>query len=53
MKIKLKKQRAKNQIQSDRILNQNLCTICFVNESNVVIMSCGHSEICMTCAKDI
>lgn len=29
------------------------CLICYANSSAVIIMPCGHSDICLECAKDI
>ena len=38
----------------DSIINDDdSCVVCYSNPSNVVIMNCGHSDICDECAKDI
>lgn len=33
--------------------NDDCCLICYANKSAVIIMPCGHSDICLECAKDI
>ncbi len=30
-----------------------MCTICFVNDSNCIIMDCKHSGICKECSVDM
>lgn len=37
----------------DSVINDDSCVVCYSNNSNVVIMNCGHSDICDGCAKDI
>lgn len=37
----------------DSVLEENVCVVCYANESDIVIMSCGHSDICEDCGKDI
>ena len=32
---------------------ENLCLVCFENPSEIVIMECGHSDVCKPCAMDI
>lgn len=34
-------------------LEENICVVCYSKESNIVIMQCGHSDICEDCAKDV
>jgi hypothetical protein len=40
---------------SDRLneTNADCCLICYANKSAVIIMPCGHSDICLECSKDI
>lgn len=37
----------------DSRLDEDICVVCYNNESNAVIMNCGHSDICEDCAKEI
>jgi hypothetical protein len=33
--------------------DENCCLICYANKSSVIIMPCGHADLCLDCGKDI
>lgn len=37
----------------DSVLEDDICVVCYSEKSDIVIMQCGHSDICEECAKDI
>lgn len=42
-----------NRSNKESIVDENICVVCYTNNSDIVIMPCGHSEICEDCAKDV
>ena len=46
--------RNQNDVSFDRTtLEEDICVVCYSEKSDIVIMQCGHSDICEECAKDI